>query len=408
MVGGGGSPLAERRANVAAAGVADYEGVRARVQKLKAQERRVVRAKRAARELELAQVEQERHEFELERRQHAQGVQDLQKRLRETNQRGTQARERYEAEIRALRSKLEASIRKRERAVQELNERHKAEAEAAAEAAEQEASRALAALRDAEQAREFEREDARELLRKCETGLTAECRARISELKERHARHLEEVMASEEDWHRRADGLKQDADLARGRSEKLRRELREREDEVRDLQGVLQRMAEEGEVQSRHRALRQGEVAQEVKKQLEQLNSDWEKRYAVARGEVAHKDSEIQSLKESLRSAAETHREEVTIFRERWEAEIRDLDERYREEVRRRRQESAEARELRDGERERAQNQAQKLTQALLDYKAVNKLQAEEIARFQAAHATNAMVELKLGSLQMELERNGK
>ena len=98
----------------------------------------------------------------------------------------------------------------------------------------------------------------------------------------------------------------------------------------------------------------------------------------------------------------------MTIFRERWEAEIRDLDERYREEVRRRRQESAEARELRDRESERAQNQAQKLTQALLDYKAVNKLQAEEIARFQAAHATNAMVELKLGSLQKEIERSGK
>ena len=35
-------------------------------------------------------------------------------------------------------------------------------------------------------------------------GVTAECRARLAEMKERHARNLEEVLASEEDWRRRA------------------------------------------------------------------------------------------------------------------------------------------------------------------------------------------------------------
>ena len=91
------------------------------------------------------------------------------------------------------------------------------------------------------------------------------------------------------------------------------------------------------------------------------------------------------------------------IFRGRWEAEIRDLDERYREEARRRREESAEAAERQENERKRSQRQVQKLTRALLDYKAVNKLQAEEIARFQAAQATNAIIDLKLGALQKGL-----
>ena len=112
---------------------------------------------------------------------------------------------------------------------------------------------------------------------------------------------------------------------------------------------------------------------------------------------------EVESLKESLRSTAETHSEEVGIFRGRWEAEIRDLDERYREEARRRREESAEAAERQENERKRSQRQVQKLTRALLDYKAVNKLQAEEIARFQAAQATNAIIDLKLGALQKGL-----
>ena len=403
MGGAPGSPLVERRANLAAAGLADYEGVRARVQKLKAQERRAVRAKRAARELELAQVEAERREFEQERRQHVQGAQDLQKRLRESNQRSALARERYEAEIRALRSKLEASIRKREKAVQDLKARSAAEAAEAAEAAAREAAGLRARLRDSEEARAAEHEDGRELLRKCEEGVTAECRARLAEMKERHARNLEEVLASEEDWRRRAEGLKQDAQQARGRADKFRAELREREDEVRDLQGVIQRMAEEGEQQSRNRALRQGEVAKDVKTQLAQLDAGWEKRCAVVRSELAHKASEVESLKESLRSTAETHSEEVGIFRGRWEAEIRDLDERYREEARRRREESAEAAERQENERKRSQRQVQKLTRALLDYKAVNKLQAEEIARFQAAQATNAIIDLKLGALQKGL-----
>ena len=403
MEGGGGSPLAERRANVAAAGVADYEGVRARVQRLKAQERRAVQAKRAARELELAHVEAERHEFEQARRQHAQGTQDLQKRLRESNQRSAQARERYEAEIRALRSKLDASIRKREKAVQDLKARSAAEAAEAAEAAAREVAGLRVRLRESEEARAAEHEDGRELLRKCEEGVTAECRARIAEIKERHARNLQEVLASEEDWRRRAEGLKQDAEQARGRADKFRADLRDREDEVRELQGVLQRMAEEGEQQSRNRALRQGEVAKDVKQQLGQLNGDWEKRCAVIRSELDHKVSEVESLKESLRSSAETHSEEVQIFRGRWEAEIRDLDERYREEARRRREESAEAAESRENERKRSQAQVQKLTRALLDYKAVNKLQAEEITRFQAAQATNAIIDLKLGALQKGL-----
>ena len=172
---------------------------------------------------------------------------------------------------------------------------------------------------------------------------------------------------------------------------------------MRDLQGVIQRMAEEGEQQSRNRALRQGEVAKDVKTQLAQLDAGWEKRCAVVRSELAHKASEVESLKESLRSAAETHSEEVGIFRGRWEAEIRDLDERYREEARRRREESAEAAERQENERKRSQRQVQKLTRALLDYKAVNKLQAEEIARFQVAQATNAIIDLKLGALQKGL-----
>ena len=362
-------------------------------------------AKRAARELDLAQVEAERHEFEQERRQHAQGTQDLQKRLRESNQRSAQARERYEAEIRALRSKLDASIRKREKAVQDLKARSAAEAAEAAEAAAREVAGLRVRLRESEEARAAEHEDGRELLRKCEEGVTAECRARIAEIKERHARNLQEVLASEEDWRRRAEGLKQDAEQARGRADKFRADLRDREDEVRELQGVLQRMAEEGEQQSRNRALRQGEVAKDVKQQLGQLNGDWEKRCAVIRSELDHKVSEVESLKESLRSSAETHSEEVQIFRGRWEAEIRDLDERYRGEARRRREESAEAAESRENERKRSQAQVQKLTRALLDYKAVNKLQAEEITRFQAAQATNAIIDLKLGALQKGLGR---
>ena len=367
------------------------------MRQLKDREKKAIRAKKAARELELLQMEQLREEFELERREYERQIDGLRKRARDTGDRLAQLRATYDRDTKQLAAKADATLVRKETAMKKLKEKAHGEVQTLQGAMREQVEALQAELKRQAAAHDAEKAELVRRHQGVQAAAREEHRAELQALKDKHVGNLKEVMVSEEAWKVRSEELAAAAQQACARIGDLEEEAGKKAEIVAALESSLADLAGEREVEAGAFAKDKEHLERQLRNAKKTAMRDAEREREELAKEVDRKAQDVAYLEEKLRAQQAAHIEEFAALRRRKEAE---LEEAVAEQKRKTEEKAA----LADrGERQLAEaaaahkQQVGKLTKALLQYKAACKLQREELARIHSAQAAKAMIDLKLG-----------
>ena len=235
-----------RAAGAGALGLENYAGVRERVRQLKDREKKAIRAKKAARELELLQMEQLREEFELERREYERQIDGLRKRARDTGDRLAQLRATYDRDTKQLAAKADATLVRKETAMKKLKEKAHGEVQTLQGAMREQVEALQAELKRQAAAHDAEKAELVRRHQGVQAAAREEHRAELQALKDKHVGNLKEVMVSEEAWKVRSEELAAAEQQACARIGDLEEEVGKKAEIAAALESSLADLAGEG------------------------------------------------------------------------------------------------------------------------------------------------------------------